>query len=92
MNGQPSSHQVPKMHKLRLRARGLPPFRLGVLTGFMVVAVASPWSRTGHRIGFLNAHEVVQQRERGASSLDVRPFSGSHLVRVSRPLFIQACA
>ena len=35
MNGQPSSHQVPKMHKLRLRAWGLPPFWLGVLTGFI---------------------------------------------------------
>jgi len=40
MNRQPSSHQVPKMHKLRLRLRDFPPFWLGVLAGFMVVAVA----------------------------------------------------
>jgi hypothetical protein len=40
MNRQPSSQEVPKMRKRRLRLRDLPPFWLGVLAGFMVVAAA----------------------------------------------------
>jgi hypothetical protein len=40
MNRQRSSNEVPKMPKPRLGLRDVPPFWLGVLAGFMVVAVA----------------------------------------------------